>query len=231
MAGGGETAGRRRRTRRRLMGAAAGWSAASGAVAACGVGGAAGTGDQAATARLSTAPVKLTYTFWSTDSNRQMQERNIQLFNQRHPNIGIDVLHNPDAFYDKLQTTFAGGTPPDIFDLASDQFPGWVSRGTMLDLTPLIKRDQGKGLDMRDLWPRTVKTYEWQGKQYGIPRSTSVYAHYYSLDQFEQAGVPPPTDGWTWDSLLDAARRLTRPDGSQWVWDGETLADYAAARS
>ena len=169
-----------------------------------------------AAGKLTTAPVRLSYTFWSTETARQMQERNTQLFNQVHPNITFDIVHNPDNYYEKLQTMFTGGTPPDVFDLASDQFPGWVQRNTMLDMTVLIKRDQGKDLDMKDIWPRTIKFYEWQGKQYGIPRSTSTYALFYNAELFEKAGVPLPTESWTWDNLLDAAKRLTKPDGSQW---------------
>jgi multiple sugar transport system substrate-binding protein len=206
-------------TRRRMLRAAAGTAgtAAAGTVlAACGAAQGTGGTASAGAAHLSAAPVKLSYTFWSTESNRQMQERNVQLFNQQHPNITFDILHNPDNFYDKLQTMFAGGTPPDIFDMASDQFPGWVQRDTMLDLTPLIKRDQGKELDMKDIWPRTIKAYEWQNKQYGIPRSTSVYAIYYNVEQFERAGIPLPTDNWTWDTLLDAAKRLAKPESGQW---------------
>jgi multiple sugar transport system substrate-binding protein len=196
---------------RRSILAAATAGAAAGALAACDAQSPAQPPGQ-----LSSGPVRLSYTFWSTESARQMQERNSQLFAQRHPNISFDIIHNPSNYYEKLQTMFSADTPPDVFDLASDQFPAWVPRGTMLDLTALIKRDQGRDLDMKDLWPRTVKHYEWQGKQYGVPRSTSTYAIYYNVEHFERAGVPLPSESWTWETFLDAARRLTRPDGSQW---------------
>lgn len=204
-------------SRRRVMNAAAG---AVGMVAGGALLGACGSqGEKSAqppAGRLSTGQVTMSYTFWSTESNRQMQERNIQLFNQKHPNITIEVMHNPSAYYDKLQTMFAGGTPPEIFDMASDQFPSWVQRATMADLTPLIQRDQGKDLDMKDIWPKTIKHYEWQGKQYGVPRSTSTYAMYYNVEHFEKAGIPLPRADWTWDQFLDTTKRLTKQDGSQW---------------
>lgn len=178
-------------TRRRLVAAAAG-VALPAVLAACG-------GQPAAphAGQLSSGPVRLSYTFWSTESNRQMQERNTQLFAQAHPNVGFEIIHNPANYYEKLQTMFAADTPPDVFDLASDQFPAWAPRDTMFDVTALIKRDQGRDLDTRDLWPRSLKHYEWQGKQYGIPRSTSTYAVYYNVEHFKRAGIPLPDASWT----------------------------------
>ena len=201
-------------TRRRLIGAGV-TIAAAGALAGCGAGGQSAQ-TAAPVGQLSTGPVRLSYTFWSTESARQMQERNTQLFGQKHPNISFEIIHNPSNYYEKLQTMFAADTPPDIFDLASDQFPAWVTRNTMLDLTALIRRDDGRDLDMKDIWPKTIKHYEWQGKQYGIPRSTSTYAIYYNVEHFERAGLPLPDGSWTWDGFLETARQLTRPDGSQW---------------
>jgi multiple sugar transport system substrate-binding protein len=203
--------------RRQIVASALAWSGligVHGVLAACGPAGR--ESGAARSGRVSAGPVRMAYTFWSTESNRLMQERNIQLFTQKYPNITIEIIHNPSAYYDKLQTMFAGGTPPELFDMASDQFPSWVRRNTMRDLTDLIKRDQGKDLDLKDIWPRTIKHYEWQGRQWGIPRSTSTYAMYYNVDHFERAGVPLPTESWTWEQFLDTAKRLTKPDRSQW---------------
>ena len=44
--------------------------------------------------------------------------------------------------------------------------------------------------------------------------NTTVF--FYNKTLFQRAGVPEPTERWTWDDLLDAARKLTRADGSQW---------------
>ncbi|MGY4710371.1 hypothetical protein ACXDF8_12570 [Mycolicibacterium sp. CBM1] len=40
----------------------------------------------------------------------------------------------------------------------------------------------------------------------------------------EQAGIPTPTDQWTWDDLRAAAAKLNDPAKSQYGW---LLAAYA----
>ena len=78
---------------------------------------------------------------------------------------------------------------------------------------------------------------------------------WYNADLFKKSGVAPPTDRWTWDDLLDAARRLTveaqgqwglinggptaswimpsylGPWGGSWVDDTETKTDITGAGS
>jgi multiple sugar transport system substrate-binding protein len=43
-----------------------------------------------------------------------------------------------------------------------------------------------------------------------IPQNLSSLVVYYNRDMFERSGVPRPTDDWTWDDFLHAARVLTR---------------------
>ena len=81
-----------------------------------------------------------------------------------------------------------------------------------MDVLPLMKRDK---LTQDDFWPSAVKAYTYKGGYFGLPTSSSSNALYYNKEHFRQAGLPFPEElekqgRWTWDALLETARRLTR---------------------
>jgi multiple sugar transport system substrate-binding protein len=62
----------------------------------------------------------------------------------------------------------------------------------------------------QDFYPQAVDPFRWQGTLQCIPQNLSSLVVYYNKDLFERAGVPRPTDDWTWDDFLHAAKALTR---------------------
>ena len=59
-----------------------------------------------------------------------------------------------------------------------------------------------------------VELYNVDGKQYAIPKDFDTIGVWYNKKIFDEAGVPYPTDDWTWDDMADIAKQLTRSDGS-----------------
>src|SRR5262249_39285721 len=64
-------------------------------------------------------------------------------------------------------------------------------------------------------WYVQEEVIAYKGKRYGMPYWQSPGAFFYNATLFKRASLPPPSESWTWDDLLDAARRLTRP-GETW---------------
>ena len=69
-----------------------------------------------------------------------------------------------------------------------------------------------------DFFP--AATERMKGKLYGIAWFTQGKEMFYNASLLAEAGAPFPRqlekDGkWTWDALLDVARKVTRSDGSQ----------------
>ena len=55
---------------------------------------------------------------------------------------------------------------------------------------------------------------------------------FYNTDMFEAAGVPLPEDGWTWEQMVEAARKLTIKEGdvtTQYGIDGSNFNWWAMA--
>ena len=68
-----------------------------------------------------------------------------------------------------------------------------------------------------------------------IPQNLSSLVVYFNTEMFEEAGIPEPTSGWTWDDFTSAAKALTvDTDGDGFpeihgVTFDPTIHRYAAA--
>ena len=63
----------------------------------------------------------------------------IDAFEAQNPNVSIDFQYYPwGAFFDNLQTAYAGGTPPDVHRQDDDEIPFFVQRGALLSLTQAL---------------------------------------------------------------------------------------------
>ena len=52
--------------------------------------------------------------------------------------------------------------------------------------------------------------------RYAVPKDYDTIALWYNKTLFDEAGISYPDDTWTWADLKDAAKKLTKDDGSQY---------------
>ncbi|MCA9243734.1 MAG: extracellular solute-binding protein [Phycisphaerales bacterium] len=152
-------------------------------------------------------------------------------FEKKHPEIRVNRINPGDtnSYYNKLQTMFAAGKPPDVFYMGWERFPAFVSKELMLDLEPLIERDRGssEALDLSAFYPITLDIFRFgpdgvgKGELYGIPKDFTTIGFYYNKSLFDQAGVPYPRDDWTWDDYIDACRKIGKLEG---CWGSEFVS-------
>ena len=63
------------------------------------------------------------------------------------------------------------------------------------------------------------KGMQWGGQQVAIPQYINPNVVFYNREHFGRAGVPFPKEDWTWEQLMDAARRTMRgTPGKADVW-------------
>jgi multiple sugar transport system substrate-binding protein len=86
-----------------------------------------------------------------------------------------------------------------------------VREGLVRDLTPLMEVDANFRSD--DFFPGTLENYQWEGGTWALPVSLNIRLIYYDKDAFDEAGVPYPEPGWSWDDLLVKAQALTVGEG------------------
>jgi multiple sugar transport system substrate-binding protein len=161
-------------------------------------------------------PVKLTYfTFSAAPDHLRDLDAIVQAFQQKHPNVTIEVqTASYDQYFTKLQTAIAGGTAPDTFELNYENFVSYSSAGALLDLSPLAAADTDFGADI--YYPRAYEVFQAEGRQYGLPETFSVVLLFYNKDIFDAEGVAYPSSDWRWADERAAAEKLT--DAAKGVW-------------
>jgi multiple sugar transport system substrate-binding protein len=130
------------------------------------------------------------------------------------PNSDIEVemqwvAGNAPEIYERLLITTAAGTPPDAFWAHTWSMGDLVSTHMLMPLDTFLAKEQS---DLRkEYYAASMDEFSRDGKTLGLPRESSTLVLFYNVDSFLQGGVAFPNDGWTWDSLLTAARKLTQP--------------------
>lgn len=177
----------------------------------------------------SAATTEISYMLWGSPEELAVWQTIVDEFQKANPDIKVNVdVSDWDSYWNKLQTLFAGGTPPDVFAMDAPLYPDWQSRGVLLNLQPYI--DANPAL-LEGLYPGPLESYKRDDGYYGLPRDFQTIVLYYNKDMFDAAGVAYPTDDWTLDDLREAAKALTLDkDGDgvtdQWgfyadLWDME----------
>jgi len=132
-----------------------------------------------------------------------------EAFEKANPDIKVKITQTAwGDYWTTLSTGFVSGTAPDVFTDHLARYPEFVQNELLVDIGPLIKKDQVPtdiylgGL--YDLWGKG-------GKQYGLPKDWDTIAIVYNKAMLEKAGVDPkelndltwnPKDGGTFGQLI-----------------------------
>jgi multiple sugar transport system substrate-binding protein len=165
-------------------------------------------------------PADIEYSIWGDPAEITNQQAIVDAFTAANPTIKVNVtVSDWDPYWDKLQTSLAGGDAPDVFAMDGPLGPDYQTRDVLLDLTPYI---QGEGYDLTQLDDNAVKDFTTaDGAQFGLPRDLNVIALFYNKKMFDDAGIAYPDDTWEWDKLVDVGKQLTKDtngDGTPDQW-------------
>ena len=152
----------------------------------------------------------ISYSIWGDPQEIKAQQAIVDAFHEANPKITVKVtVSDWEPYWDKLQTSIAGGDAPDVFAMDGPLFPDYQTRDVLLDLKPFIDRD---GYDLGQLADQAVADFTTPDGQFGLPRDLNVVALYYNKAMFDAAGIPYPDDTWDWAKLTDVAKKLTLKD-------------------
>ena len=126
-----------------------------------------------------------------------------------------------DEYWTMLDAGARGGTLPDVFWMHSNEAERYMTNGLLLDLTDKI--ESSDRIDLANYPEDIVKLYNNDNKQYAVPKDVDTIALWYNRKMFDEAGVEYPTAEWTWNDVFEAAKKLTKEDGSQYGLDRKSV--------
>lgn len=132
----------------------------------------------------------------------------IEEFRKQQPEITVELVEiaEKDDHLAKLATSFAGGTPPEVFLVNYREYSQFVARGAIEPIGDLLTE---RGLDLADYYEAPVEAFTYDGALQCMPQNVSSLAVYYNTRLFKRAGIDPPHEGWTWEEFRRAALALS----------------------
>jgi ABC-type glycerol-3-phosphate transport system substrate-binding protein len=185
-------------------------------------------------------PVTLTYlTDWSGGTRADWVKTALPKFTEENPGITIQAEASQGDVKAAAIANAAAGTLSDLLMAGGDVPHHLVKAGVLHDITPLLKTLKVKMDDV--VWiPSTIQV---KGKQYGMPFQWNYWTLAINKALFKQAGADLPNEKTTYPQLVDALRRVARPDDSVygidtlnsiwywfpyiWAWGGEAITPDA----
>ncbi len=134
-------------------------------------------------------------------------------FEESQDDIDVELIEvaDRDALITRVTTSIAAGEAPDLF-LINYRFLGQFAARDVLE--PLQGRlDDSDVLAEEDMYDLALDAFrDEDGDLVCLPQNVSSLVVYYNRDLFEEAGVPLPEAGWTWDDMTAAAEQLGGDD-------------------
>ncbi len=157
--------------------------------------------------------VKLSVSIWD-EGQRPGIEKILAVFTKKTGiETAIEVVGWND-YWTLLASGASGGQLPDVFWMHSNESQKYMENDLLLDLTDKIA--SSKVIDLANYPDQIMGLYTSKGKHYAIPKDIDTIALWYNKTMFDKAGIAYPNDKWTWEDLYNAAKKLTKSDGSQY---------------
>jgi multiple sugar transport system substrate-binding protein len=136
----------------------------------------------------------------------------IRAFEEEEPDIDVQLVEasDRDDLIARLSTSFAGGSPPDLFLMNYRFYGQFAARDVLEPLEDYV--DDSSKFELDDFYPEAVDAFRWDGRVTCMPQNISSLVVYYNRDLFKRFDVPEPTDDMSWTQFVFRAQQLTRDE-------------------
>ncbi len=134
----------------------------------------------------------------------------VDAFNTQQSDVHVELTHVPSAkeYRTRLVTEFAAGSPPDVTLMNYRRYASFAASGMLEPLGPYL--DQSALISQDDFYAAAIDSFVWQDTLMCLPQNISSLVVYYNQDLFDAAGLPYPSDKWSWVDFVDTAVALTQ---------------------
>jgi len=175
---------------------------------------------------LGAGEITLRLVDWAGLDEIPMTQEAINRFMQLHPHLLVEYEPNPGRQYEeKILTSLAASTPPDVFLLDSKLIPTFTNKNILLDLSPLLEELE---INPDQWYAQAIQIAQRDSALFAFPKGFTPLLMYYNKRLFRDAGLSYPTENWTWEEYLGMAKALTRDVDDDGVADqyGTAFSNY-----
>lgn len=152
----------------------------------------------------------LSLMWWGSDTRHEKTIKVIEMYEEL---TGIDITYeylDGSSYWTSFQAKMAANDLPDVFQMGNNWL---VYYDTIYPLNDYIADGTIDTTNISDAMLATTIN-QANGDVTGISNGTNARCFAYNPAIFDEAGVPYPTDNWTWDDFADACRKITAKTGN-----------------
>ncbi len=150
----------------------------------------------------------LRISMWDSTVVKPTEDEVLQGFTDEF-GANVEIEFSPDSYDTKLLAGMAAGNAPDIFLWWN--YPQLTVRNGLQDIMPYV--NGSSPLDLSIYFQPVLNVGRIGDSLYGIPKDWTSRAIFYNKALFDEAGIPYPTNDWTWSEFRDIAIALTKGEG------------------
>lgn len=160
----------------------------------------------------------------------------IKAFQKANPKVHVQETVASSAagtaYQTSLLTEKLAGNLPDIVNPQDVLSPTLSTDGITQSLSPYLAKGQPY---KQSYWlPNILASYiptigAQKGQVFALPNEADAVVVFYNKNEFKKAGVPLPTNNWTWSQMMaDAAKLKVTKGGTQTQWGICDTPDWQA---
>ena len=162
-------------------------------------------------------PVTITVSHGYTDAEATEIQKQATEWNTKNPNEKVNLVFNGgnDGALQKTVAGFTAGNYPDLAYQYGSSAAQLAKQPKLVDLTDKVT---SAAFNWNDFYPSERTAATVNGKVVGIPALVDNLSLVYNKKMFAAAGVPLPTNTWTWQDFRTAAAKLTNASTHTFGW-------------
>lgn len=170
---------------------------------------------------------KIELSFWDgqTQKAHKVVEELVAEWNRAHPDVQVSTNSGgvtADTMLPKVTAGLQAGSYPDIAYIFGSDIANLAKSEKLLDLTEATEDGE---LEWEKFDKAARETATVEGKVRAVPSLVETLAIVYNKKLFEEAGLPFPKEGWSWDEFREDAIKLTNSSsgvlGTAWPATGD----------
>ncbi len=145
--------------------------------------------------------------WWGSQTRHDRTIKVLEMFTKKYGVKFEPEFYNFDDYFTKLRAQVPAGDAPDLMQMGGNFRDFWDQIEFLNDY---IDR---KVIDTTKIDPGFIGLLKLEGKIVGISNGTNAQGMAYDPEAFKSAGVPLPTNKWTWDDYEKAAMTIHEKTG------------------